>query len=271
MMSTNILIKLPTAAILCAAVIGSQFIEKAELKAQSIKASEKQIERDEEQLSAHLSFLKHSPSLGFDNLIANATFVQFLQYFGDEEARKQFGYVKSPKFFETITSRDPNYRNFYIFLSGSSTLYAGQPQKTVDLMASGLAKLSPNQPPDSYYIWRYKAVDELLFLGDNEAAQKSFSSAAKWADQSTDPGAEYTSKRSQKTASFLAEDPDSKTAQIDAWSSLLTTAMDKNTRDRAVERIQSLGGNVVFSEDGGISIQYNEIETSAETTSVPDT
>ena len=36
--------------------------------------------------------LKNLPSFGFDNLIADWTFLKFLQYFGDDEARDVTGY-----------------------------------------------------------------------------------------------------------------------------------------------------------------------------------
>lgn len=265
MISTNIFINLSAAAILGAAIVGSQFLEKSDLKAQSTNSSKEQIDLAEKELSARLKLLQHSPTIGFDNLLADSVFVQFLQYFGDDEAREQVGYAKSPEFFETLISLDPHYRDFYIFLSGSSTLYAGKPEKTVQLMASGLSQLSPNQPPDSYYIWRYKAVDELLFLGDTEAAQNSYNFAADWAAQSTNEGAEQISHLSKQTAHFLAESPNSKNAQIDAWGSLLTTALDKTTRDHAIKRIKALGGNVIVSEEGGIQIKYEQEEDTAQT------
>lgn len=260
MIFINVLARLSIAATLCVTVVGLQFIGETGLQSQSMEISEEQIERSEEELSVQLELLKHSPNLGFGNILANAIFVQFLQYFGDDEARKQSGYAKSPEFFDALISQDPCYRDFYTFLSGSSTLYAGKPEKSVEIAASGLAKLSPNQPPDGYYIWRYKAVDELLFLGDNKAAQKSFSSAASWAAESTDDEAELIGHLSQKTANFLADNPNSKIAQIDAWGSLLTTALDKNTRARAIVKIEELGGSVVISEDGGISIQYEKVK-----------
>lgn len=265
MIPTNILLKLSAAAILGTTVVGSQFIEKADLKVQSTNSSRDQIERSEEELSARLQLLQHSPNVGFGNILANTVFIQFLQYFGDDEARGQSGYAKSPEFFETLISQDPYYRDFYIFLSGSSTLYTGKPEKSVEIMASGLSDLSPNQPPDGYYIWRYKAVDELLFLGNGKAAQKSFDTAANWAAQSSGDSAEYISSLSRKTADFLADNPSSRVAQIDAWSSLLSTAMDKSTRERAIQKIEELGGSVVFAEDGGIQIKYEKAEDTAQT------
>ncbi len=270
-MLTNIFLKLSTTAILGATVLGSQFVEKADLRVQSTDSSREQIESSAEELSARLKLLQHSPNIGFGNIVADTVFVQFLQYFGDDEARKQSGYAKSPEFFEALISQDPYYRDFYIFLSGSSTLYAGKPEKSVEIAALGLSKLSPNQPPDSYYVWRYKAVDELLFLGDNEAAQKSFDSAAEWATQSSDPEAKQVGQASKRTANFLANNPNSKTAQIDAWGSLLSTALSKDVRDHAIRKIEALGGSVVFSDDGNISgIKHKKEEGSANASTESD-
>lgn len=252
-------------------LIRIQKVEQQTIKSQSVEQSSKDIRLTIEQEKTSLSLIQRSPSFGFSNIIANATFIQFLQYFGDSESRKKSGYEISDSFFKAMLHHDPSYRGFYLFLSGSNTLYAGNPEETVAVMEMNLLRLQPNQPVDGYYIWRYKAVDELLFLGDSEAAQKSFAIAADWAQKSKDPSSRIISELSQKTSNFLADNPNSQAAQIDAWGSLLTTAMDKKTRDRAVERIQSLGGDVIFSEDGGISIQYERVETSAETTRSPDT
>ena len=129
-------------------------------------------------------------------------------------------------------------------------------------MSEGLASFEKEKPIDSYYIWRYKGTDELLFLGDSAAAQASFATAAEWAKQSDAPEAEIISELSHRTSEYLLSNPDSRIAQIDAWSSLLSTALDSDTRDRAVARIESLGGSVVFSEDGRVSIQYEKADSS---------
>jgi hypothetical protein len=206
--------------------------------------------------ASELSAMSKMPALGFSNLLADWTFLNFLQYFGDDGARSIKGYELAPAFFEPIITHDPHYRTFYLFLSGSSSIYATTPQASVKLMNEGLAGLSPNEPPDGYYIWRYKGVDELLFLGDSQAAQNSFETAASWAEKSSDPASDMFEQLSRQTAQHLAANPQSKTAQINAWSSVLTTAIDDATRKRAVEQIRALGGDVVFFEDGSIQIKF---------------
>lgn len=211
--------------------------------------------------ASSLRLLKQTPNVGFGNIFSNYGFLQFLQYFGDDEVRDNVGYELSPLFFESVLRHDPNYRYYYLFLSGSSTIRAGMPDKTVSLMDEKLKNLSPTTPQDSYYIWRYKAVDELLFLGEGESARKSFSTAAKWADQSSDVEASLMAEISRKSADFLKDNPSSKSAQIDAWRSLLSTALDKNTRVRAVEKIEELGGRVTISEDGRVKVQYEKVNS----------
>lgn len=205
---------------------------------------------------SELSAVKRVPNFGFGNLVSDWMFLDFLQYFGDDVAREKLGYSLTPNFFEAIIRNDPYYRKFYLFLSGSGSIYAAQPKESVRLMEMGLAHLSPNKPSDSYYIWRYKGIDELLLLIDGEAAQQSFEMAAIWAEKSHDDNSERFEQMSRQTAQYLLSNPKSRTAQAAAWSSILTTALDDATREQAVTQIEALGGRVSFSEDGGIKIEF---------------
>lgn len=203
---------------------------------------------------------KNIPTIGFRNSVANYFFVQFLQYFGDDEARQKTGYEHSSEYLATTIHHDPYFKDFYVFLSGSSTLYAGTPEKTLRVLSEGLEQLKDNRAPDSYFIWRYKATDELLFMNDAEAAQSSFKMAAQWADESIDENAALVAKVSRETAQFLADNPNSKRVQIDAWSSVFSTALDDETRNRVISKIRELGGDIIVSKDGQFYLQYSEVE-----------
>lgn len=213
------------------------------------------------ELQQKLVLAKNSPSLGFRNLLADSIFLQFLQYFSDASMQEKTDKNLSPVFFDAIIALDPFYQDFYLFLSSSTTFYAGEPQKTVELMAKGLKQIDPSIMPESYYIWRYKGVDELLFLGDSRAAQKSFEMAAEWANQSNSPDSDLVEKVSRQTAEFLKSDPDSRYAQISAWSSVLSNALNDDIREGAIQRIQELGGSI--KEDGSISIDSAKIDHSS--------
>lgn len=229
--------------------------DKLESLTQEAALSKEQAIRQEQETNAQLNFLSRIPSFGFDNLIADWAFLQFLQYFGDQEARNKTGYGLSPEFFEIIISRDPKFLRAYPFLSSSVSIYAGKPERTVELLEKGLQSLSPETTPRAYYLWRYKATDELLFLGNGQAARKSFEKAAEWANLSSDPESQAVAQASRQTARFLAKNPNSKRAQVNAWLMVLINAPDDPTRQLAVKRIQQLGGRVSINRQGEVKVK----------------
>lgn len=245
--------------LLCVSIIAVlQIPQLNQLTNRSAIASSEELQGDVEAAQLRLSLLERIPSFGFKNLIADWTFLNFLQYFGDNEAREKTGYGLSPEYFEVIIGRDPYFLDTYLFLSGSTSLYAGKPERTVALMEQGLQSMSPAFPPQSYYVWRYKGIDELLFLGEADAARQSFETAAEWASTYSDPESENVAAISRQTAQYLAQNPNSRSAQIGAWTMILTNAFDQATRELALERIQALGGTITTAPDGSAQIGLPE-------------
>ncbi|HEY9738699.1 MAG TPA: hypothetical protein V6D06_20540 [Trichocoleus sp.] len=231
-------------------------LESPSAGAQSLE----QLQTAEQQERMRLSLMRKTPSFGFDNLVADWTFLNFLQYFGDLSVRSQVGYRASPEFFEVIVAKDPYFIDPYLFLSVSTSLYAGDPERTVALMNQGLASMTPQVPNGGYVVWRYKGIDELLFLGDGAAARESFAAAANWAEQSSDPNAAAVAAASRQTAEFLAQNPASKAAQISAWIQVSNYAFDDQTKRLAVERIQALGGEILDLGQGRVTVRYRTDE-----------
>ena len=217
----------------------------------TVEALEREISTEE----LRLKFLKKIPTFGYDNLIANWIYLNFLQYFGDDEIRDKTGYGLSPQYFEVILKRDPRFVNAYLALSTSGSMYAGMPEKSVKIMNKGLESLNPWVPKNSYYVWRYKGVDELLFLGDSQAARKSFTNASQWASEHSDEESKLIASISRQTAEFIQKNPDSKNAQISAWGMVLSSGADKKTSQRAIREIEALGGKVVSTPQGN-QIQF---------------
>ncbi|MEA5592779.1 hypothetical protein [Rivularia sp. UHCC 0363] len=213
------------------------------------------LEREIKAVEVRLKFLKKIPTFGYDNLIANWIYLNFLQYFGDDEVRAKTGYGLSPQYFEVILKRDPRFVNAYLALSTSGSMYAGMPQESVKIMNEGLKSLSPWVPKNSYYIWRYKGVDELLFLGDTKAARKSFKNAAQWAKEHFDTESQQVASISAQTAEFLKNNRNSKYAQISAWAMVLSNGADQKTEIKAIREIEALGGKVVSTPQGN-KIQF---------------
>lgn len=228
-------------------------LQKLHTQSQTVDAAE--IRQSLEADKVRLALLKKAPSLGFGNLIADWTFLSFLQYFGDEPARQKTDYLLSPDYFEVILGHDPYFIPAYTFLSTSTSIYAGLPDRSTALMKSSLQSLKPNVPPQSYTVWRQLGIDQLLFAGDAQAARQSFLTAAQWAAQSADPTSRTTARLSQQTADFLATNPNSKTAQVAAWVMVLTNAPDGRTRATATQRIEALGGKISQNPDGTFRVQ----------------
>ena len=226
----------------------------ATLKHQSKTLSKADLRREEAKTKTQLSLVKTVPTFGFKNLVADWYFLDFLQYSGDGDARKIAGYGSAIDYFDVILDRDPRFFYAYYYLSNAGTLYAGQPERSVALMDRGLKSLTPKVPDGSYYIWRLKAVDELLFLGKVPEAQKSMLMAAKWAREVGDEEGKRVAILSEKTASYLARNPKSKQAQFDAWNMVLSTAVDEPVIKRAVAEIRALGGKVTVDAKGQLKV-----------------
>ena len=243
-------------AFVCVFAVGLlQVPQLTQLRTGAKNASPEALQKEVETEKLRLNLLKKLPAFGFDNLLGDWVFIGFLVYFGDNEARAHTGYELSPEYFNIIVDRDPRFLGAYIGLSTSISMYAGMPDKSVALMNKGLQSMSPEVPSKSYYIWRYKGTDELLFLGNAQAARQSFEKAAEWASVYFDPESKNVSEISRQTAQFLARNPNSKSAQVSAWSMVLTNAVDNRTRKIAISHIEALGGKVIVSPDRALKIQ----------------
>jgi hypothetical protein len=187
-----------------------------------------------------LTLQKLFPSVGFNNLKADWIFLNFVQYFGDAPARDQIGYALVPDYFETIIQYDPHFTQAYLTLSTANTMYAGKPQKTITLMKQVLDSISPNTSSDTALLWTAKGVDELLFMGDNQAARYSYQMAAQWASLLDNEQGKNLADRYYQTAQFLATNPDNTEAQIAAWKMVLPNLRDKQTRQEVIDKIKVL-------------------------------
>ena len=248
-----------TPFVICACILGVGLIQFPQLqklisskKSASIETLEKEIKAE----NLRLDFLQKMPTFGYDNFIADLVYLDFSQYFGDDEVRDKTGYSLSPEYFEVILERDPRFLAAYQSLSVSTSLYAAMPERAIAISEKGLKSLSPWVPEKSYYVWRYKGVDELLFLGNAKAAHHSFAMAANWASKFSDPESEMIANTSQKTAEFLTRNPHSKYAQISSWSMVLNNQVDEKNRKRAIREIEALGGKVITTPEGANKILF---------------
>lgn len=244
----NPLLTLTVAAI---ALTGVVWLQRSRLNQATLGGVDfKQAERQE---AWQLRLMKQAPTFGFNNLVADWTFLNFLQYYGDTPARQQTGYSLSPEYFDIITRLDPRFVDIYLFLSGSISYQLGKPNLAIPLMDRGSNALSPQINPRSYVVWRFKGLDQLLLLGDIPAAIHSYEMASQWAAQSPDAA---IAPAYQQTANFLKNDPNSVPARLQSWSMVYAQAVaakDKYTQERAKQEILALGGQIQI-KDGQIKL-----------------
>lgn len=213
---------------------------------------EKLLERDYQQENRleelKVELLKNLPALGFENMLADWSLLQFIQYYGDVDARRQTNYDLSPDFLQAVVKNDPKFIRAYLLMSVASSLNAGKPDRTIAIMNEGLKKLTPDIP-DAYYIWLYKGVDELLFMGDIEAAKHSNQMAAEWAKIA---GNSFIENSARGTAHFLSTNPDSRAPRVGAWMLVWVNSQNEETRKLAKEKIEKLGGKLVVLGDNRV-------------------
>jgi hypothetical protein len=245
----------PTLCLVGVLVFQKQYLNKLTVRENN------QYVREEQSIKAILDVQKNLPSFGFDNLIADWLYLQFIQYFGDGKARKKVGYSLSSNYFEAVVNRDPKFIDANLTLSLATSIFAGEPKKNIANLTKSLQALSPktysfNYP--SYYLWIYKGMDEMLFLGDNNAAKKSYEMAVKWAEINNNEESLKFAKRVRQTIQFLSKNPNSKVARIGIWSLVLSSSSDERTVQRAIEGIRALGGEVTIDAEGKLKISVPE-------------
>ncbi|ELS01333.1 hypothetical protein Xen7305DRAFT_00010360 [Xenococcus sp. PCC 7305] len=197
-----------------------------------------------------LSVLNKAPNFGLSNFVASHSYIKFLIYMGDENARRKTGYSLSPKYLEVIAENDPLFSKAFVNLSAASSIYGGAPEKTVEIMDQVLEKLTPDFP-QAYLVWLYKGVDEVLFMGDLKKAQHSYEKAAEWANIAGD---QFIENAARNTAEFLTTNPDIVEAQVGAWYVVLTSTSDKIVRQAAIRNIEQLGGTIEVFPDGRVVV-----------------
>lgn len=164
----------------------------------NVKNLEKQIQTEK----LRLNLLQKMPSFGYANLIADWIYLNFLQYFGDDEARAQTGYSLSPEYFEVILARDPRFLQAYLGLSISTSMLKYCPKLLLLILLSivifpraiaskPLLKSCPSPAIDMllqkiHHLWKEKVLLLGLFL----CSQKIFLPKNKKAYQYL-----YTAKR----------------------------------------------------------------------------
>jgi tetratricopeptide (TPR) repeat protein len=252
----NLVINLGAIAIFGAIALSLQLPRlNQKLIGQNLEETQKSVREEE----SRLRVIRQLPSrgLGFNNMIANFTFLQFLQYFGDDVARNKFqtGYGLTPMYFYNVIDRDPRFLSSYLYVSSGVSIFSGQPKQAIEIYTKGLKSLNPDQEPAAYMVWRYKATDQLLFMGDAKGARESYLQASDWAEKASLSGQKLVddpklaAELSRQSAQWLEQERDLTKAQIAAWSLVLGNATDKKTVEIVAQELDKLGMKIEIKDD----------------------
>lgn len=193
----------------------------------------------EQEQAKSVDWQKQTAHLNFENLKADWSYLNFVQYFGDTKAREAIGYKLVPEYFETITSLDPRFTTAYLNLSIANSMYAGYPEKSIALMEKALASVDPASEKAAY-LWTAKGLDELLFMGDKEAAIKSYQMAAQWQSLANTKKTDGLTIKNLELALQDTNEIELKQAQIRAWSTVLAYVRDQPRQREILDKISSL-------------------------------
>jgi len=236
----------------------SGIIQLQQPQLQQLSARDVTSPEDQRQEAVNLSLMSRSPSFGFDNVLADWAFLNFVQYDGDTATRKAVGYPLAPQYFDMITRLDPRFVDSYVFLSGIMSYQMGMPKEAIALMDRGTSALTPKDHPRAFLAWRLKGLDQLLMANDLKAAQSSYDQAGDWALASSDPSIREIGPFFKQTAEFIRTDPNNQTMLLWSWSTVYDQAFatrDQVTQARARQMLMKIGaierkdekGNVYFS------------------------
>ena len=226
------------------------------LQAQEYKKSVRQLDSadylaQEQEQASLVNWQKQSSHFGFDNLQADISYLNFLQYFGDKAARETIGYKLVPNYFATISSIDPHFTQAHLNLAIANSMYAGNPEQTIEFMEQILESVDPKSE-QAAYLWTSKGLDELLFMGDKSAAIQSYNMAANWADLTISDRPNQIAIKDLELALGYTDEIDLKKAQIFAWSSVLVHIKDYQRRREILDKISNLKAEILTLEQAAL-------------------
>ncbi|MGL6283120.1 MAG: hypothetical protein ACRC2J_11990, partial [Microcoleaceae cyanobacterium] len=119
----------------------------------------------------------------------------------------------------------------------------------VEYTTRGTNALSPEIDPKAWQLWRFKGIDQILFLDDTKGAIYSHEMAADWVANTPDRDFAPLFK---DTAEFLKTDPDNKLIRFNAWLWIYYQSPDEKVKERAKKELIALGAKVEEGIDGKI-------------------
>ncbi|MBC7882936.1 MAG: hypothetical protein H7Y37_16715 [Anaerolineae bacterium] len=174
-------------------------------------------------------------TLGFSNLIADWQWLQYVQYFGDQQARQQSGYGQSEEALEQIAALNPQFVFVYVQANYAVAEAMHQPEKAVRFLLKGAQKNPGKQDalgmPGTWYLYRLAASIVFRHFNDYERSAQLFTLAA------AEPGAPAVMK---ENAAYFFHAANDQERAIRLWKEFYQEAPTAQMKRAAREKLISL-------------------------------
>lgn len=197
-------------------------------------------------------------SLGYDQLLADFYWLEFVGYVGDTQDRQKDRYALADCYLDLITQLDPRFTQAYWFTAFTVGGEQSRPKRAAEIIEHGIAA-----DPNNWYLPFIAGVNQYLFAKNQEAAAKyyrmsaRFPGAPNWLErqaETLESGAPRFFKEANSWINIYnsAEEPRVKERARDRciylWVNIYKSAPTKKIRARADEVLKGLGVNMAEVE-----------------------
>ena len=165
-------------------------------------------------------------SLGFDQLLADCLWLQFIQYLGDSDNKIDDKSSQAAAMLDAITMLDPHFGRAYFFIAAIVGGEQHDAQTADKLLQRGIHANS-----NDWYIPFIAGVNQYLFAHNETQAAKYYRMSAKF------PGApDWLSRQAQ----ILEAKIPSSVKSINVWQKIFDSAQQPEVKQRAREELCAL-------------------------------
>ncbi len=164
-------------------------------------------------------------ALGFDDVLFDYYWLEFIQYIGDVQKRQLDHSEKAAEYLNLLTKLDPHFIPAYYF---AAIVLGEQNQSSTaaNLIDQGIAA-----NPDNWYLPYIAGINQYLFAHDERRAAQYYLMASKF------PAAPDWLERQAK---ILEANIPSTIKEINVWDSMYTSAPNQAVKERAFEKLVAL-------------------------------
>lgn len=161
--------------------------------------------------------------LGYEQLVSDLFWLQFIQYIGDGEARQIDKYESAYYYLDLVTYLDPHFTQPYWFAAFTVGAEMKRPDLAQKLIERGI---QANQ--NNWYLPFIAGINQYLFAHNEAAAANYYKLAAKFPD---------APKWLGRQAEILKAKIPSLVKEVNTWDTIYRTSTDPLVKERAKERL----------------------------------